>query len=482
MHSRQRLHGYGSALAALAAACLATGCSLAPAYLRPDAPVPEQWSDGAIEREDGAARTSSADALMWRAFVVDETLRDLIDTALANSRSLRQTLLNVEAARAQYRIQDADRRPGLRVDAGTTRQRTPDVSGVQSNHQVGLGLAAFELDLSGRVRNLSEAALQDYLATEEAAHGAQVSLVGEVIRAYLIRDSAQQRYLLGTRMLEARETSLGLLARLRARGFASELDHQEAVGLVQQVTADLERIDREFRQASNALSLLIGVSDTGELPTYLNPGTSLVQRIAPGTPSDLLMRRPDIRAAERRLKARNADIGAARAAFFPRISLTGSFGQSSSELSGLFDRRQRAWSFSPQITLPIFDGGANRANLDLAHMRKHIAVAAYEQSIQTAFREVSDALAAADTLRREEDALRALARASEEARRLSELRYRSGIDDHLRFLDAQRSELAGRMAVIEVQTQRQIALATLFRALGGGWQEEAFAHDDVPTP
>ncbi|WP_434030644.1 TolC family protein [[Pseudomonas] boreopolis] len=183
------------------------------------------------------------------------------------------------------------------------------------------------------------------------------------------------------------------------------------------------------------------------------------------------MQRPDIREAEHQLMARNASIGAARAAFFPRITLTGSFGSSSAELSGLFDSGQRAWSFMPQITLPIFDGGANRANLDLAHVRKDIAVAAYEHAVQTAFREVSDALAATDTLRREEDAQRALTRASAEARRLSELRYRSGVDDHLRFLDAQRSDFTNQMALVDVQTQRQLALATLFRALGGRWHE-----------
>lgn len=451
---------------ALSAALLIAGCSMAPAYERPPAPVPEEWTDG-------TTRTPTAELvphLDWQAFVVDQTLRNLIDLALANNRDLRQTLLNVEAARAQYRIQRADRLPNVQLEATGVRQRVAESSPVESSYRVGAGLTAFELDLFGRVRNLSEAALEEYLATERAGHTARVSLVAEVIQAYLTRDGAQHRYVIGAQVLQARETSLALMAQLRSRGFANELDYQEAVGLRDQVKVDLERIDREFRQSSNALSLLLGVPDVNErLPKTYSTNVLLVQEIAPGTPSTLLMRRPDIRAAEHRLKARNASIGAARAAFFPRISLTGSLGRSSTELSDLFGSGTRSWSFSPQISLPIFDGGASRANLDLAHVRKDIAIAAYEHSIQAAFREVSDALAATDTLEREEASQADVVGASDKALGLSEARYRSGLDDHLRFLEAQRNDFASRMALIEVQTQRQIALSNLFRALGGGW-------------
>ena len=202
----------------------------------------------------------------------------------------------------------------------------------------------------------------------------------------------------------------------------------------------------------------------------------LVQQLAAGTPSEMLANRPDILAAEHRLKARNADIGAARAAFFPRISLTGMFGSASSDLSDLFKGGQRAWSFAPQVTLPIFDAGRNLANLDLAKLRKDMAVAEYEQSIQTAFREVMDALAATDTLRRQEDAQRAQAASSQAALALSEARYRGGVDNYLRYLDAQRSDFANQIALIEVRTERQAALASLFRALGGGWRG---GNDDV---
>lgn len=461
-------------LSVLAVALLTAGCSMAPAYERPPAPVSEEWTDGTTRTPMGEV----ASHLDWHAFVVDKTLRNLIDLALVNNRDLRQTLLNVEAARAQYRIQRAERLPNVALDATGVRQRGSESSPVESSYQVGVGLTAFELDVFGRVRNLSEAALQEYLATERAGHTARVSLVAEVIQAYLTREGAQHRYAIGTQILEARERSLELMAQLRARGFVNDLEYQEAVGLRDQVKVDLERIDREFRQSSNALSLLLGVPDANEhLPKTYSSSVLLVQEIAPGTPSTLLVRRPDIHAAEHQLKARNASIGAARAAFFPRISLTGSLGRSSTELSDLFGPGTRSWSFSPQLNLSIFDSGANRANLDLAHVRKDIAIAAYEHSIQVAFREVSDALAATDTLKREEASQTDVVKASDKALELSEARYRSGLDDHLRFLEAQRNNFASEMALIEVQTQRQIALSTLFRTLGGGWWGELSSPD-----
>lgn len=462
----------------LAASLIAlSGCSMAPVYERPAAPVPSTWSLGA-EAAASSALPSSAASLDWQSFVADDSLRELIELALANNRDLRQALLNVQAARAQYRVQRADRLPGIDAQGSGNRQRLPaDLNpsgqdGVQSTWQAGVGLAAFELDLFGRVRNLSRAALEDYLATEGAARAAHVSLVREVIQAYLTRQGAQQRYLLTTQTLQTREASFRLIAQRREMGVASALDYQEARGLSEQAKADLERIDREFRQASNALSLLVGVSDVaGYLPAQPSEDVLLVQDVSAGTSSELLTLRPDIQAAEHRLRVRNADIGAARAAFFPHISLTGMLGSSSAELSNLFDSGQRAWAFAPQISLPIFAGGRNRANLDLAEVRKDMAVADYEKTIQTAFREVADALAATDTLRREEQAQRALADSSQEAMRLAEARYRGGVDGHLRYLDAQRHAFANQVAAIEVSTQRQIALAALFGALGGGWQD-----------
>ena len=460
----------GGAVSLLSVSLVLGGCSLAPDYERPAAPMAAQWKQPAVSTHSAAA------TLDWPLFVTDAALRSLVELALTNNRDLRQSLLNVEAARALYRIQRADQLPGVGLQGGSARQRLPaDLSvtgraGVQGSYQVGLGVTAFELDLFGRVRNLSQAALEDYLATEEAAHAARISLVAEVIAAYLTRQGAEQRLLLTSETLATREVSLRLAAERRRAGTATALDYQEALGLTEQSRAEQARIDREFRQADNALTLLVGVSDLSpHLPQRSDQRALLVQELAAGTPSDLLSYRPDILAAEHRLRARYADIGAARAAFFPQISLTGLFGTASADLSDLFRSGQRTWSFVPQLTLPIFNAGRNRANLDLATVRRDIAVADYEKAIQTAFREVSDALAATDTLRREEAARQTLAAASSEALRLAEARWRAGVDSHLRYLDAQRSDFANQALLIEIRTQRQIALATLFKTLGGGW-------------
>nr|WP_222931947.1 efflux transporter outer membrane subunit [Pseudomonas sp. WS 5019] len=446
------------------------GCSLAPHYERPEAPVAADW-------QVADANGTRAQALDWQTFIVDADLRRAVDTALNNNRSLRQALLDIEAARAQYRIQRADRLPSINANASGNRQRLPadqsqtGRSEVTSVYQVGLGLAEYEVDLFGRVRNLSESALETYLATEEATRATQISLIAEVIQAYLTRDGALRRKALVEQTLDSRLASLELVSRRREVGAATALDYQEAVGLAEQAKAERESTERQLRQADNALALLLGTPDAGQfLPSTPRDELMVLQDIAPGTSSELIERRPDILASEHRLKARNADIGAARAAFFPRITLTGSVGSSSTELSGLFEGGSRAWSFAPTLSLPIFAGGRNRANLDLAQVRQDAAVADYEGTIQTAFREVADALAATDTLRREEAARRALAESSRAAEALAEARYRGGVDDHLRYLDAQRSSFNDQTTLIQISTDRQLALADLFRALGGGWQ------------
>lgn len=444
------------------------GCSFTPRYERPQAPIPGTWSATAL------SGTETATALHWKDFVTDERLRARIDKALENNRDLRQALLNVQTARAAYRVQRADQLPNVSVQANGSRQRQPaDLSGasgpaVQSSYQVNAGLMAFELDLFGRVSSLSEAAQREYLATQEATRSVQISLIAEVIQASLSQDSARQRKALALRTVQAREKEWQLVSERHKVGTASRLDEQESRGLIELARADVERFDRELHQASNALDWLVGDGLT-QAESELS-STPMVQEIAAGMPSDLLVQRPDIRAAEYQLQSRNASIGAARAAFFPRISLTGSYGSSSTELSNLFGSGQRAWSFMPQISLPIFDGGRNQANLEIAQLRKDMAVAMYERSIQTAFREVSDALVAVETLRREESARQRLVQTSANTLKLAELRYRAGVDSHLRYLDAQRTDFTQQMTLIEVRAQRQIALATLFKALGGGWQ------------
>ncbi|MCQ4275995.1 efflux transporter outer membrane subunit [Stutzerimonas degradans] len=446
-----------------------SGCSLAPSYERPLAPVAQSWS--------AASQTGTAAAsLEWQRFIVDPDLRQLVSIALDNNRSLRQTLLDIEQARAQYRIQRADRVPGLNGSANGNRQRLPaDLSNsgssrVSSSYQVGVSLPEYELDLFGRVKNLTDAALEQYLSTEEAGRSARIALIAEVSQAYLTYDGAQRRLLLTEQTLASRENSLGLISQRRTAGAATALDYQEALGLVEQARAELESNARQKQQALNALVLLLGTADAAQhVPQVPQDKPMLIQDIAPGTPSELIERRPDILAAEHRLKARNADIGAARAAFFPRISLTGSFGTASAEISGLFDGGSRAWSFVPTLSLPIFDAGRNSANLDLVKVRKDSAVAAYEGTIQTAFREVADALSATDTLRREETARRNLANTSNATLKLAKARYEGGVDSHLRYLDAQRSHFTNESDYIETSTRRQIALVDLFRSLGGGW-------------
>lgn len=453
-----------------------TGCSLAPVYERPVAPISEQWPGTTVSQAEQAVPE-------WRGFILDPALRDLIETALGNNRSLRQSLLDIEQARAQYRIQRADRLPGVSGTAAGTRQRSPaglegaqDPTGtphsaVSSNYQVGLSLPEYELDMFGRVRSLTEAALAQYLATEEAGRAARTSLIAEVARAYLTYNGAEQRLELTRQTLMSRENSLELISQRRTAGDATALDYQEAVGLVEQARAEMERNEREKRQSYNALTLLVGTTDAGRLIPDATAGRPLLlQDIGPGAPSHLIERRPDIKASEHRLRARNADIGAARAAFFPRITLTGFLGSSSSEMSGLFEGGSRAWTFMPSLSVPIFAGGRNRANLDLAQVRKESAIAEYEGTIQTAFREVADALAATDTLRREESARRALADASQASLTLARARYEGGVDSHLRYLDAQRAGFENETGYIDIATQRQLALVDLFRTLGGGWE------------
>lgn len=355
-------------VSALLIALTLGACSMAPTYERPAAPVADSWSGAAAQRQGAAI-----DTLDWKSFIVDAELRRLVGVALDNNRSLRQTLLDIEAARAQYRIQRADRVPGLNAAATGNRQRQPaDLSAgnrseVASSYQVGLALPEYELDLFGRVKSLTDAALQQYLASEEAARAARIALVAEVSQAYLSYDGALRRLALTRQTLVSREYSFALIDQRRAAGAATALDYQEALGLVEQARAEQERNLRQKQQAFNALVLLLGSDDAAQaIPRSPGQRPKLLQDIAPGTPSELIERRPDILAAEHRLRARNADIGAARAAFFPRISLTGSFGTSSAEMSGLFDGGSRSWSFLPTLTLPIFDGGRNRANLSLA--------------------------------------------------------------------------------------------------------------------
>ncbi|MEN3293613.1 MAG: outer membrane protein multidrug efflux system [Burkholderiales bacterium] len=457
---------------ALLAAGVLSGCSLIPTYERPAAPVASSFPDAPAEQ---AARSVSD--IGWRDFFTDQRLQALIAASLENNRDLRIAALRIEEARGLYNIQRADLYPNVNAGASASRARTPaDLSPtrsavVSSTYQVGLSLASYELDFFGRVRSLNEAALSQYLATEEARRAAQISLVSEVARAYLAERAFAELEDLAQRTFEARESAYKLSKQRFDVGASSALELRQDETLVQMARASLAQAKRQRARSTNALTLLVGKPLSDLPPVQPFSAQNIVTDIPPGLPSDLLERRPDIRAAEQRLLAANANIGAARAAFFPRISLTAGLGTASTSLSGLFDSGSGTWSFVPQLVMPIFDAGRTSANLDVTQVRKNIAVADYEKSIQTAFREVSDALVARGTLDEEIDAQRALQEAQAERLKLSELRYKSGVASSLAVLDAQRDLFSAQQALVQSRLQRLTNAVDLYRSLGGGLNE-----------
>jgi multidrug efflux system outer membrane protein len=461
-----------SALAAAAALVLA-GCSLAPRYERPAPPVVQTFP-GAAGESAGAATFFDPG---WRAVLGDPRLQAVVELALARNRDLRVAALNVALVQAQYRLQWSQQLPAVGAVGGVTRQRIPaDLSSTgkavtASAWSVGLGLAAFELDLFGRVRNLSDAALEQYLATEEARRSAQLSLVAEVASAYLASRALEEQVVLARSTLEAVLTSLHLSRRAAEAGRVSELDLRTAESQVETARFNLAAAEQQRARAEGALVLLAGGPLPGDLPEPLPLEGQQVTELPAGVPSEVLVRRPDVLAAEHALRSANAIIGAARAAFFPSISLTAFGGKASASLDALFDKGADSWSVSPRITVPIFAGGALRASLDAATLRKSIEVARYERAIQGAFREVADALEARAFL---DEQLRAQsARVAAEARRyqLSELRYRGGVDSSLTLLIAQRDLFGARQLLIQARLARLTNLVALYKALGGGWSE-----------
>jgi len=452
---------------ALLAAGVLTGCTLAPTYERPEAPVAASYP-AETEQADGDAST-----IGWRNFFPDPRLRILIGTALDNNRDLRIAALRIEEARAQYNIQSADLFPTVNATASGNRGRS-FVNGTAvtgANYQVGLGLTAFELDFFGRVRSLKDAALAQYLATGEAHLAARISLIAEVAKAYLAELAFNEQYELARQTLEGRETGYKLAKQRFDVGASSALDLRLNETLVQSARVSLATLARQRAQAANALTLLVGKPLTDLPAAQTLSEQNIVADIPVGLPSDLLERRPDIRGAEQRLEAANANIGAARAAFFPRISLTAGIGTASTELSGLFDAGSRTWSFMPQLVLPIFDAGRNSANLSLTKVRKNIAVADYEKSIQVAFREVADALAARGTLNDQIEAQRAVQDAQAERLKLSQQRYENGVSSSLDVLDAQRELFTAQQALVQARLLRLTNAVDLYRALGGGINE-----------
>ncbi|HCT5048284.1 TPA: efflux transporter outer membrane subunit [Pseudomonas aeruginosa] len=453
-----------------------SACSLTPELVRPEPPIPAAFPMSSPE----TSPVPAAD-IGWRTMFRDARLQRLIKLALDNNRDLRLAALNVEAVQAQYRSQRAARLPGIDAAGSGTRQRTPangDISPAQPSivtEQVGanIGLSAFEIDLFGRVRALSEAAFARYLSSEEGRQAAQISLVGAVADAYLAERLAIEQRDLAERTLVDWRQSLELARLLWQAQQNSGLEVAQAEGQVATAEADLEARTREVAQARNALQLLVGVELPADLPQALPlERQPVLTELPAGLPSDLLVRRPDIRQAEQAMVAANADIGAARAAFFPRISLTASLGYASPAMSGLFDSQHRVWSFSPQITQPLFQGGRLRAELRLAEVRKSSAVVEYERAIQTAFREVSDGLAGRETFGRQIEAQTRAVSSAERRVDLSNLRYRAGVEGRLELLDAQRQLYAARQTLLDLRRNEFSNAVALYKALGGGWTEE----------
>jgi NodT family efflux transporter outer membrane factor (OMF) lipoprotein len=457
----------------LTLALVLAGCvNLAPKYERPAAPVAAAFPtvEGSVNSGNPVAPDAPA-TIAWQRFFADARLQQLIQLALANNRDLRVSILNIEQARAAFQIQRSARFPA--VGAAVTGNRVSTENGVNSTYQAGLTVSAFELDLFGRVRNLTDSALAQYLATEEARKTAHISLVASVANTYLALLADDELLALTQQTLKTREESLRLTKLRFDNGVVSKLDLQQAISLVEGARAVLAQQLRLRAQDENALTLLVGQP----LPDSLPPGSTLAKTNLPdlpaGMPSDLLISRPDIRAAEQQLLAANANIGAARANYFPRISLTGSAGSASTELSGLFKGGSFGWTFAPQAILPIFDFGARRAGVESARAGRDIAVARYEKSIQTAFREVADALAGQATYSEQLRAVQATAESEAARFNLSDLRYRSGTANYLDLLDAQRSLFVAQQQAIEANLARLQNQVTLYRVLGGGWSEPA---------
>jgi len=456
---------------ALAATFFVTGCSLMPAYERPAAPIAPQWPGAASSAQPSPASVQAAALSDWRVFFADPTLQELISAALANNRDLRVATLSIAQARAQLGLRRADQFPT--VNATLTGSRTPSDGSIKSAYAGGLTITAYELDFFGRVASLKEQALAQYLATAEAAQAAQISLMATVTQGWLALLADEELLATSRQTMAAREDSLKLIELKVKHGASSDLEWRLAQTLRESARATLAQQQRQRALDENALTLLLGqplpASAQGELRTAQQGGLAR-QQFAPlpaGLPSDLLTHRPDIRQAEQALIAANANIGAARAAFFPRISLTTGVGSASSELSGLFKDGSWGWTLSPQLLLPIFDAGRNQSNLDGARVTRDIAVAQYEKAIQSAFREVADALATRDTLALQLQATQALLTAESERAHLTQLRFDAGAASQLETLDAQRSLFAAQQALVQTRLavlQNQIAL---FKALGG---------------
>jgi multidrug efflux system outer membrane protein len=450
-----------------------TGCTLIPKYTKPEAPVPATWPSGPAYKDTQAAPEAPPAAdLKWREFFADERLQTIIETALNNNRDLRVASLNVERARALYRIQRAELLPTVNAVGSGGKERVPaDLSSTGSSYtaeqySVSLGIYSWEIDFFGRIRSLKERALEEYFATEEARISAQILLVSEVASAYLTLAADREALQLARSTLETQQAAYDLIRRRYEKGVATALDLRQAQTQVDAARVDIARYTNRAAQDENALNLLVGSPVSGALLPEALSNVTPPKEISPGMSSEVLLHRPDILYAEHLLKASNANIGAARAAFFPRISLTTAFGTASAELSGLFKAGSDTWNFSGQIVWPIFDARTWSA-LRVTKVDREIVLAQYEKAIQAAFREVADALAVEGTVEDQLAAQQSLVDAFAETYRLANLRYEKGIDSYLGVLDAQRSLRVAGQLLIAFRLARIANQVRLYAVLGG---------------
>jgi outer membrane protein, multidrug efflux system len=481
-----------------------TGCSMIPSYQRPDLPVTTTWPSGNAypPAEDSEVRNTAAgtdarvsgvttlgattsDALAsdarvsdiaWTDYFQSDHLKALIKRTLQNNRNLRMALLTIEQAKAAYRIQGSDSFPTIAGAGSADRTGLPEdlsatgKSTTSSTLSANLAMTAYELDFFGRVKSLNQAALETYLASEEAALNTRIALIAQTSEAYLAYLAYQKLLLLAKDTLAAHQATFAVVTLQYEVGSATQLDLAQAATSVESARVSIAQYTRLTAQAKNAIVLLAGsgvedLLDKGETIDTVQYRND----IPTGLPSTILQARPDIKGAEHRLKAANADIGAARAALYPRISLTGSFGLASDSLSSLFSSGAAfAWNFAPAVSMPIFNRDGLNANLDAALASEKIAVAEYEAAVQTAFREVADQLAARGTFQYQLAAQSALVDASQQAYELSNARYQDGIDDFLTVLDSQRSLFAAQQDAVTVKQAYLSNLVSLYKVLGGG--------------
>jgi len=469
-----RLQDVRNVVLVLGMALVSSGCNFTPEYVRPEAPVPAEWPSGPAYANPPVTTTVlEAPDLKWQEFFSDPKLQRLIEAALTNNRDLRLAALNVQQAQALYGIQRTELLPRVEATASGNLQRLPaDLSptgtgATVEQYRVHLGVLAWEPDFFGRIRSFNERALQEYFATEQARRSVQILIVSSVANVYLVLAADRESLALAQTTLQTQQGAYNLIKRRYDQGLSPELDLHRAQTQVDTARGDIARFTQQVAQDENALTLLLGTTVSGELLPADLSGIASPKEISAGLSSEVLLRRPDVVQAESLLKAANADIGAARAAFFPRITLTGTAGVASSELSGLFQGGSGAWTFAPQAVLPIFDP-RTWSGLKITRVQREIAVTGYERAIQTAFREVADALAVQGTVDQQVAAQQSLVNAVAATYRLSQVRYDKGIDSYLSVLDAQRSLYAAQQGLVGLHLAKVANQVRLYAVLGGG--------------